>query len=170
MKRICLLVMLALSACGSPRSILVEANTMYPAMPEIDKTPGDYCSRSNPDFDETRYLERIPHCRRNVSESTKKTAYASYNVSYSDRQSYTVDHLIPLSFGGSNSIKNLWPQHKSLHTGGMEYRVFCLLRDGVITREVAVNKVLDVKFGRAPLSIPFASNCDTYAFGVGYAD
>jgi hypothetical protein len=47
---------------------------------------------------------------RNVPESLKKQVFANYNVDLSRRSNYEVDHLISLVLGGSNSIKNLWPQ------------------------------------------------------------
>lgn len=48
---------------------------------------------------------------RNVSEETKKAVYKEY--SQNSKQSpcpCEVDHLISLQLGGSNDIKNLWPQ------------------------------------------------------------
>jgi len=52
---------------------------------------------------------------RNVTQSTKKKAYANYNVQNhqgycSGTQGCEVDHLISLQLGGSNDITNLWPQ------------------------------------------------------------
>jgi len=46
---------------------------------------------------------------RNVPESVKKQVFAEYGIdSTSDK--FEVDHLISLELGGSNDIKNLWPQ------------------------------------------------------------
>lgn len=52
---------------------------------------------------------------RDVPESEKNKVYESYNVKphsgyCSGREGCEVDHLIPLYVGGSNNIKNLWPQ------------------------------------------------------------
>jgi hypothetical protein len=49
---------------------------------------------------------------RNVSTKTKSAIYAEYHVSKSAQRGYVIDHLIPLEVGGSNDIRNLWPQPK----------------------------------------------------------
>jgi hypothetical protein len=40
----------------------------------------------------------------------KRQAYAEYGITQCKTGDYEVDHLIPLSLGGSNSIRNLWPE------------------------------------------------------------
>jgi hypothetical protein len=46
---------------------------------------------------------------RNVPDSVKKQVFTNYKIdSKSDK--FEVDHLISLELGGSNDIKNLWPQ------------------------------------------------------------
>ena len=51
---------------------------------------------------------------RNVPESTKSQVFANYKMKGNDRsicsEGYEIDHLISLELGGSNNIKNLWPQ------------------------------------------------------------
>jgi hypothetical protein len=42
--------------------------------------------------------------------NTKVLAFANYGISIRDRDVYEVDHLIPVSLGGTNDIENLWPQ------------------------------------------------------------
>jgi hypothetical protein len=46
---------------------------------------------------------------RDVSQSTKDTVYSRYGVAYVP-YAHEVDHLISLELGGSNSIRNLWPE------------------------------------------------------------
>jgi hypothetical protein len=52
------------------------------------------------------YSRRI----RNVPEAVKKKVYAEYGITHHAPRAYEVDHLISLELGGSNSIKNLWPE------------------------------------------------------------
>ncbi|MBI3305777.1 HNH endonuclease [Candidatus Nomurabacteria bacterium] len=48
---------------------------------------------------------------RNVSVSLKKKIFDQYGIDYPvPFGSYEIDHLIPLSLGGSNEIANLWPK------------------------------------------------------------
>jgi hypothetical protein len=47
---------------------------------------------------------------RDVPIQKKRQAFALYHIPYSNHSQYEVDHLISLELGGSNDIKNLWPQ------------------------------------------------------------
>lgn len=47
---------------------------------------------------------------RKVSFSKKKRVFSLYKEVNSNKDSYEVDHLIPLGLGGSNEVSNLWPQ------------------------------------------------------------
>jgi len=46
---------------------------------------------------------------RNVTQATKNAVFAEYKVD-SKADKFEIDHLISLELGGSNDIKNLWPQ------------------------------------------------------------
>jgi hypothetical protein len=47
---------------------------------------------------------------RNVPESEKNAVYKEYGIAHRKPGEYEIDHLISLELGGSNDIKNLWPQ------------------------------------------------------------
>jgi hypothetical protein len=49
--------------------------------------------------------------RRSVSESERRQVFASYGIVFPPPPgAYELDHLIPLELGGSNDVKNLWPE------------------------------------------------------------
>jgi hypothetical protein len=47
---------------------------------------------------------------RHVSGKVKAQVYAEYGIVSHRSGEYEVDHLISLELGGSNDIKNLWPE------------------------------------------------------------
>jgi len=85
---------------------------IYPHTPNATVTPGSLCDTQNADFIEFRYQEHIPYCARNVSSVLKAKIYEQYGIPEADRDQFTIDHLIPLSIGGSNDRSNLWPEAK----------------------------------------------------------
>jgi hypothetical protein len=46
---------------------------------------------------------------RHVTEAIKKKVFQEYNLTGKE-QHFEIDHLISLELGGSNDIKNLWPE------------------------------------------------------------
>lgn len=74
---------------------------------------------------------------RHVSSRTKSEVFAEYHVSKAKRSKYVIDHLIPLELGGSNDIKNLWPEPKKGEQGSVDKdAVEFLLRQFVCTGHV----------------------------------
>ena len=47
---------------------------------------------------------------RNVPPELKIQIYHSYGIVKHFTGQYEIDHLIPLELGGSNDVKNLWPE------------------------------------------------------------
>lgn len=125
-------------------SLLLLAATPEVTKPDINQTQGSLCSTSDRDFKEFRYKEKVPVCVRNVSTGTKNIIYRNYRVT--NTTDYIIDHLIPLSYGGSNNVDNLWPQHISVSTTKLEQDVYNQLAAGSITQQEAIKRVTTVKF------------------------
>lgn len=111
----------------------------------IPPTHGHLCAPEDPDFDEYRYEESIPHCVRNVT--TEKKIDICLRDGIEDRTNFTVDHIIPLALGGSNSDDNIWCQHKSLAVTGLEYQLYRKLTLGEISQQEAIATIIEAKFG-----------------------
>jgi hypothetical protein len=77
------------------------------ALPDHRLTPGAVFRRA------TAYQVCTPGwagAHRDVPEEVRYSVFAEYGLPYGVHDAYEVDHLIPLELGGSNSIRNLWPQ------------------------------------------------------------
>ena len=77
-----------------------------PILPDATKTPGDTLEVTKADICVRGYSKNV----RNVPTSVKNQVYASYGITHRSPGEYEVDHLISLELGGSNSVRNLWPQ------------------------------------------------------------
>jgi hypothetical protein len=84
----------------------VLAQQPTPILPDPKLTPGDVFDVTAQDICVPGYARKV----RAVPASLKKRAYAEYGITQYQPGDYEVDHLIPLSLGGSNSFRNLWPQ------------------------------------------------------------
>lgn len=115
----------------------------FPMIPVSSMTSGELCDESDPDFDHHRYSEQIPYCARNVDTQTKRKIYAAYGVPRFCQDSYTIDHFIPLALGGSNGVKNLWPEHRAVKRAryNLEVQLYNALRAGTISQQEAIEEV-----------------------------
>jgi hypothetical protein len=77
-----------------------------PILPDRKLTPGDTFDVTAQDVCVPGYAKKV----RAVPAWLKRQVYAEYKITEYKTGDYEVDHLIPLSLGGSNSIRNLWPQ------------------------------------------------------------
>jgi hypothetical protein len=90
---------------------VVLAQEPTPVLPDSKLTPGDAFDVTAEDLCVSGYAKKV----RNVPAEMKLEVYAEYAVTSHGPGDYEVDHLIPLELGGSNSIKNLWPEsHRTL--------------------------------------------------------
>lgn len=54
---------------------------------------------------------------RNVPQSEKDKVFAEYGIAQHPTGSYEIDHEVSLELGGSNDIRNLWPEAASPKPG-----------------------------------------------------
>lgn len=80
--------------------------TLRTLLPDPAKTPGDTLAVTARDVCTRGYARKV----RDVPSSVKRAAYARYGITHHAPGEYEVDHLISLELGGSNSIRNLWPE------------------------------------------------------------
>ena len=81
------------------------AQRSAPYLPDPELTPGDVFDVTVEDICTPGYATKV----RAVPKALRDQAFESYGVAFRERKNYQLDHLIPLSLGGSNSIKNLFP-------------------------------------------------------------
>jgi len=77
-----------------------------PIVPDPKLTPGDAFDVTAQDLCVPGYAKKV----RNVPEEMRQEVYREYGITYHGKGDYEIDHLISLELGGSNSIKNLWPE------------------------------------------------------------
>src|SRR6516225_8086649 len=85
---------------------LVFAGQPTPILPDPKLTPGDTFDVTAEDVCVPGYAKKV----RAVPAWLKRQAYAEYGITQHKTGDCEVDHLMPLSLGGSNSSRNLWPQ------------------------------------------------------------
>jgi hypothetical protein len=97
----------------APAPVLVPADSAlhFPDVPNPSLTPGASLDVTAADICVPGYSKRV----RNVPAAVKRDAYASYGIVSHQPGEYEVDHLISLELGGSNSLRNLWPQSFRTH-------------------------------------------------------
>ncbi len=75
-------------------------------LPDPKLTPGDVFEVTIQDMCVPGYSRKV----RAVPKALRNQAYRNYGITSPNPGDYQLDHLIPLSIGGSNSIKNLAPE------------------------------------------------------------
>lgn len=78
-----------------------------PILPDARMTPGDTLDVTKADICVSGYARKV----RNVPIDVKRQVYSEYGIQSHQTGDWEVDHLIPLELGGSNSLRNLWPQY-----------------------------------------------------------
>lgn len=88
-----------------------DSSLRYPFVPDPALTPGAALDVTAADICVSGFSKRV----RNVPAEFKREAYANYGVRTHEPDEYEIDHLISLELGGSNSLRNLWPQSFRTH-------------------------------------------------------
>jgi hypothetical protein len=95
-----LLVLWAMITLGA------TASSSPPIVPDPQLTPGATLEVTTADICVPGYTKKV----RSVPAAVKQQVYAAYGIQDHAPGDYEIDHLIPLELGGSNALKNLWPQ------------------------------------------------------------
>jgi len=99
-------VLIGLACVGNARA----DSSAVPLVPNPVLTPGVVDPAATKDVVCQRGYAGRPGVRH-VTTSTKRKVFAEYGVDPKGRGApFEVDHLISLELGGSNDLKNLWPQ------------------------------------------------------------
>jgi len=122
----------------------VEAAPQPPTKPDVTLTPGVVDPNATVGKVCTpNYTTTV----RNVPNSLKKKVFAEYNIDpKSDK--FEIDHLISLELGGSNDIKNLWPQsyttipYNAHSKDALENKLHRMICEKKITMTEAQNEIV----------------------------
>ncbi len=91
---------------ATPSHPQLDSALRFPIVPDPTRTPGATLDVTAADICVPGYSHKV----RNVPVAVKREVYASYGVKRRAPGEYEVDHLVSLGLGGSNSVRNLWPQ------------------------------------------------------------
>lgn len=110
-------------------------------LPNPERTPGEANPVLTRDVLCAASFRTGPY--RNVPPAEKRQVYASYGKKPVKGKCCEVDHLISLEIGGSNSIKNLWPQpwKEARIKDQLENRLHKLVCSGEISLEEAQSAI-----------------------------
>jgi len=87
-------------------SIYVHADdTFVVYYPDKLLTPGNALKISVSELCNSDYVKTI----KPIHKARVMYVFNRYNIDYTNRSQYKLDHLIPVSLSGSNSVLNLWP-------------------------------------------------------------
>lgn len=74
--------------------------------PDSRLTPGEAVTTDTHVICRAGYSEQA----RNITDAEKRQVFRLYGIGPQNARRYEIDHLISLELGGSNAVRNLWPQ------------------------------------------------------------
>lgn len=177
LKKFAALVTASVLSCGvCLAQAAVSFNAHAPILPDRRLTPGAVLPVTARDITTPGYSKKV----RNVPQSVKEQVYRNYSITHRGKGEYEVDHLVSLEIGGSNSIKNLWPesyltQPWNAHVkDGLENRLHSMIAKGQIDmataqREIATDWIAAYKkyVSPVPLSRTRAQSRRRSLVGIG---
>ena len=89
--------------------LLSTVTTCYaegPFDPNPKLTPGDVLQVTKKDICVPGYTKKV----RSVPNAVRAEVFRRYGIIHPKKGAFEVDHLVSLELGGSNSVKNLFPQ------------------------------------------------------------
>jgi hypothetical protein len=112
-------------ACSVVAAVLLAAagadsSAPLPLRPDPSLTPGEVMTTDVSAICTPGYTRSVRH----VDEWTRAEVYRRYGMEMSGRHDgrgagrTVVDHLVPLELGGSNDLRNLWPQREHARGAG----------------------------------------------------
>jgi hypothetical protein len=125
-----------------------------PVLPNPRLTPGDAFDVTVKDIAVPGYAKRVRH----VPVSLKRAVFKAYGIPWERHSGYEVDHLISLELGGSNSIRNLWPES---YFGQWNARVKDRLENRL--KLMVVHGKLDLKTAQTAISKDWVSAYQKYS-------
>ncbi|AZI44084.1 hypothetical protein EHF33_14300 [Deinococcus psychrotolerans] len=97
-----LLLTLALASLG----VGFAYNQKAPVLPDPKLSPGDVLTSDTAIICVSGYTKTV----RNVPQSLKEQVYKEYGITSRESGEYEIDHIVSLELGGSNSVRNLFPE------------------------------------------------------------
>jgi hypothetical protein len=91
-------------------------------LPDPACTPGAVAASADPNDDPAKAADQAEVCNAGFADrhrpvgtaKFKVAAMKAYHVPTTDIRVVEYDHLVPLSLGGANDVRNLWPQRSDL--------------------------------------------------------
>jgi hypothetical protein len=128
------------------------------ALPDSKLTPGDTFPVTVEELSQIGYSKHARH----VSTELRREVFAEYGIPWENRNAYEADHLIPLSIGGTNSIRNLWPEPLRLNVNG--YDLGAVTKDALEERLhwLVVSGRLDLKEAQRTIATDWVAAYQRY--------